>query len=173
MGLGRSSDSLMAKAVGEVDASRGYAVYFSRYGVAVVTWDPTMRAVYTEAQSWADPSEMAAVLEAGLQGLTEHGGSRWLADGRNMKAIKQTDQHWIVHEFFPRALAAGLRRVALVIPKNDLAMTTVDQLMHDCRARRLRSRTFPQSTRPGHGSRSRPPILWAPGRQTRLRRDSR
>jgi hypothetical protein len=143
MGLGRSSDSLMAKAVGEVDASRGYAVYFSRYGVAVVTWDPTMRAVYTEAQSWADPTEMAAVLEAGLQGLTEHGGSRWLADGRNMKAIKQSDQDWIVEEFFPRAVAAGLRRFALVIPENDLAMTTVDQLMHRLPAAKVDVAYFP------------------------------
>jgi hypothetical protein len=120
----------MAKAGGEVGVSRGYAVYFSRYGVAVVTWDPTLQAVYTEAQSWADPSEMAAVLEAGLQALTEHDGSRWLADGRNMKAIKQSDQDWIVHEFYPRALAAGLKRIALVIPTNGLAMTTVDQLAH-------------------------------------------
>jgi hypothetical protein len=133
----------MAKAVGEVDTSRGYAVYFSRYGVAVVTWDPTMRAVYTEAQSWADPREMAAVLEAGLQGLTEHGGSRWLADGRNMKAIKQSDQDWIVEEFFPRARAAGLRRIALVIPKNDLAMTTVDQLMHRLPAAKVDVAYFP------------------------------
>jgi hypothetical protein len=129
MGLGSADDSLMAKAVGE-KVSRGYAVYFNRYGVAVVTWDPTLRAVYTEAQGWTDPSEMAALLEAGLQALTEHAGSRWLADGRNMKVVKQTDQDWIVQEFFPRALAAGLRRIALVIPKSRLAMTTVDQLVH-------------------------------------------
>jgi hypothetical protein len=133
----------MAKAVGEVDASRGYSVYFSRYGVAVVTWDPTMRAVHTEAQSWADPGEMAAVLEAGLQGLTEHGGSRWLADGSNMKAIKQSDQDWIVGEFFPRALAAGLRRIALVIPKNGLAITTVDQLMQRLTAAKVEVAYFP------------------------------
>jgi hypothetical protein len=129
MGLGSSSDPLMARAVDEVNASRGYAVYFSRYGVAVVTWDPTLQAVHTEAQSWADPSEMAAVLEAGLQALTEHGGSRWLADGRNMKVVKQPDQDWIVQEFFPRALAAGLKRIALVMPTSGLAMTTVDQLV--------------------------------------------
>ena len=133
----------MAKASSEADVSRGYAVYFSRSGVAVVTWDPTMRAVYTEAQSWADPSEMAAVLEAGLQGLTEHGGSRWLADGRNMKVIKQADQDWIVQEFFPRALAAGLRRIALVIPKNDRAMTTVDQLMHRLPGAKVEVAYFP------------------------------
>jgi hypothetical protein len=129
MGLGRAGASVMVKAGGKLEASRGYSVYFSRHGVAVVTWDPTVQAVYIEAQSWADPSEMAALMEAGLQALTEHGGSRWLADGRNMKGIKQTDQDWIVQEFFPRAVTAGLERVALVIPKSGLALKTVDQLV--------------------------------------------
>lgn len=143
MGLGSAGDSLMTKAVGEVKVSRGYAVYFNRYGVAVVTWDPTLRAVYTEAQGWTDPSEMAALLEAGLQALTEHAGSRWLADGRNMKVVKQTDQDWIVQEFFPRALAAGLKRIALVIPKSRLAMTTVDQLVHRLPAANVEVACFP------------------------------
>jgi hypothetical protein len=70
------------------------------------------------------------VLEAGLQALTEHDGSRWLADGRNMKLIKQSDQDWIVQDFYPRALAAGLKRIALVIPNSSLAMTTLDQVAH-------------------------------------------
>jgi hypothetical protein len=143
MGLGSSSDPLMARAVDEVEVSRGYAVYFSSYGVAVVTWDPTLQAVHTEAQSWADPSEMAAVLEAGLQALTEHGGSRWLADGRSMKVVKQSDQDWIVQEFFPRALAAGLKRIALVIPESGLAMTTLDQLVHRLPASNLEVAFFP------------------------------
>jgi hypothetical protein len=60
-----------------------------------------------------------------------------------MKAIKQSDRDWIVEEFFPRALAAGLRRVALVIPKNDLAMTTVDQLMHRLPAAEVEVAYFP------------------------------
>ncbi len=132
----------MAKAR-EVDVSRGYAVYFSRYGVAVVTWDPTLQAVYTEAQSWADPSELAAVLEAGLQALTEHGGSRWLADGRNMKVLKQSDQDWIVQEFYPRAVAAGLKRIALVILRSGLAMATVEQLAHRLPAAQVEVAFFP------------------------------
>lgn len=133
----------MAKAGGEVEVSRGYAVYFSRYGAAVVTWDPTLQAVYTEAQSWADPSELAAVLEAGLQALTEHAGARWLADGRNMKVISQADQDWIVQEFYPRALAAGLKRIALVIPTSGLAMTTLDQLAHRLPAAEVEVAFFP------------------------------
>jgi hypothetical protein len=142
MGLGSSSDSLMANPVGEGIASRGYAVYFNRPGVAVVTWDPTLRTVYIDVQGWADLTELAAVLEAGLQALTEHHGSQWLADARNVKVISQPDQDWIVQEFFPRALAAGLKRIALVIA-NERAMTTVDQLLVRLTAAKFEAAYFP------------------------------
>jgi hypothetical protein len=66
MGLGRPSGSLMAKQVGENVVSRGYNVYFNRPGVAVVKWDPKLQAVYAEAQGFADSTELAALLEAGL-----------------------------------------------------------------------------------------------------------
>jgi hypothetical protein len=118
----------MANAAGKGAVSRGYAVYFNRPGVAVVTWDPTLKAVYADVQGWADLIELAALLEAGLQAQTEHRGSQWLADDRNMKPIKQSDQDWIVEEFVPRALADGLRRIALVI-SSESARTTIDQLV--------------------------------------------
>jgi hypothetical protein len=137
MGFGRPSGSLMAKPVGEDDVSRGYNVYFNRPGVAVVIWDPKLQAVYAEAQGFADSTELAALLEAGLQALTEHRGSRWLIDGRNMTVIKQSDQDWIDQKFFPRALAGGLKRMGWVIPKSGLAMMNVDQLV-----RRLPSARF-------------------------------
>jgi len=117
----------MPNAVGDGAVSRGYAVYFNRPGVAVVTWDPTLRSVYVDVQGWADSIELAALMEAGLQALTEHGGSRWLADGRKLKGA-QTLRPEIVDEFVSRALAAGLRRVALVIPNED-AMRAVDRLV--------------------------------------------
>jgi stage II sporulation SpoAA-like protein len=119
----------MAKVVVEADLSRGYSVYFSRPGVAVVTWDPTLRAVYAEAQGWADSIELVEVLEACICALTEHRGSRWLVDGRKMKVIKQSDQDWIYKEFLPRALAAGLEHIALVTPESGLAKITVEALL--------------------------------------------
>jgi len=118
----------MVKGILKGDVSRGDGVYFNRPGVAVVTWDPTSKAVYVEWQGWADSTEFAALNEAGLRVLIEHHGSRWLNDSRNMKVIKQSDQDWIDQRFFPRALAAGLRRVAIVIPKSGLAMMNVEDV---------------------------------------------
>jgi SpoIIAA-like len=103
-------------------------VFFDRPGVAVLRWEPAIRAVRIEWQGWADPAEFAAALEAGLGSLIEHRGSRWLADCRDMKAIQQSDQDWLDRSWFPRMFTAGLRRMAVVIPKSGLAMTNLEDI---------------------------------------------
>jgi hypothetical protein len=127
MDLRGSSESLMVKAVGEAEGSRGYAVYLNRPSVAVVTWDPTLRAVHVDVEGWGDLIELSALLEAGLQALTEHRGSRCLADARKLRSDQRL-RPAIVQEFFPRALAAGLSRFALVIT-NERAIACIDQLV--------------------------------------------
>lgn len=113
----------------EIDGAPMSGVFFDRPGVAVMKWEPTSRAVCIEWQGWADPAEFAAALEAGLGALIEHRGSRWLADCRDMKAIQLSDQEWLDRSWFPRMIAAGLRRMAVVIPKSGLAMTNLEDIM--------------------------------------------
>jgi hypothetical protein len=81
-----------------------------------VTWNPDLRAVCLEPQTWADTTEAQAVLEAIIRALKAHHGSRWLLDGRRMKAIKRPDQDWITNSWLPRAAAAGLKLAAIVQP---------------------------------------------------------
>lgn len=127
-GWGQTGDS-------EVDAERGLrvtrddGVFFDRPGVAVLKWDPTSESVYVEWQGWADSTEFALLLEAGLRALREHHGSRWLADCRNMRTIKESDQEWIDRSWFPRALAAGLRRMAVLMPKSGLTKMNVEDIL--------------------------------------------
>lgn len=94
-----------------------------------MTWDPKSNAVCIEWQGWADPTEFAAANEAGLRALIEHHSSRWLGDLRNLKAIQQSDQEWIVRDWFPRMLAAGLIRIALVTAKSGLAMMNIRDIL--------------------------------------------
>lgn len=101
--------------------SGGDPVYFSRPGVALVTWNPDLRAVCLEPQAGADTSEAQAVLEAIIRALKAHHGSRWLLDGRNMKAINRADQDWVTKSWLPRAAAAGLKLAAIVQPTSHAA----------------------------------------------------
>ena len=104
-------------------------VFYDRPGVAVVTWDEDSHAVYIDWRSWADPEEFEQLLEAGIRALAEHHGSRCLADCRNMKAINPADQELIDRNWFPRAHAAGLRRMALVVPYTGLTRIHLEDML--------------------------------------------
>jgi stage II sporulation SpoAA-like protein len=118
----------MGAAVATADPNGGDRVYFNRPGVALVTWNPDLRAACLEAQGWATTAEAQAVLDAVIRALRAHHGSRWLIDGRKMKVIKQADQDWIKENWLPRAAAAGLRLAALVMPESGLAMMNIDDV---------------------------------------------
>ena len=119
----------MAEEVHANGVSRDESVYFQSPGVAVLKWDPGSGAVYIEWQGWADSTEFALLLEAGLRALKEYHGSRWLADCRNMKTIEESDQEWLDRSWFPRMLAAGLRRMAVLMPRNALAKINVEDIL--------------------------------------------
>jgi hypothetical protein len=110
------------------DLSRRVDLYFSRRGVADVTWDANWNVVHIEAKGWADTAESHAVLDSAMRAMTDHQGSRWLFDGRDMKAIKQSDLRWITEVWLPRALAAGLRVAAIVMPTSHSAMKNIDDM---------------------------------------------
>jgi hypothetical protein len=126
----KPSNVLYTQSMAPTGGLRVDDVFFDRPGVAVMRWNPASRSVCVEWQGWADPSEFAAALEAGLGALIAHRGSRWLADCRDMKAIQQSDQEWLDRSWFPRMIAAGLRRVAVVTPKSGLVMTNLEDIMH-------------------------------------------
>ncbi|HEY8841417.1 MAG TPA: STAS/SEC14 domain-containing protein [Candidatus Dormibacteraeota bacterium] len=109
------------------DLSRRVDLYFSRHGVADVTWDANWNVVHIEARG-LHSAESHAVLDSAMRAMTDHQGSRWLFDGRDMKAIKQSDLRWITEVWLPRALAAGLRVAAIVMPKSHTAMKNIDDM---------------------------------------------
>jgi hypothetical protein len=102
-------------------------VYFNHPGVALVTWNPDLRAACLESQGWADASESHAALDAVIRALRAHRGSRCLVDNRK-KAIKPADQEWIAENWLPRALDAGLRLTAIVEPESGPATVTVQEI---------------------------------------------
>lgn len=102
-------------------------VYFNHPGVALVTWNPDLRAACLEAQGWADAGESHAALDAVIRALRAHRGSRCLVDNRK-KAIRAADQAWIAENWLPRALGAGLRLTAIVELENGPATMTIEEI---------------------------------------------
>jgi hypothetical protein len=96
-------------------------VYFNTPGVASVSWEEDARLVFVEWHGWANSSEFAALLDAELRALKEHRGSCLLADCRRQKVLNPKDQDLANREWLPRALKAGLKRFAVVVPASVVA----------------------------------------------------
>ena len=96
-------------------------VYLNTPGVASVSWQEDAQLVFVEWEGWANSAEFAALLDAELRALKEHHGSRLLADCRRQKVLNPKDQDLANREWLPRALKAGLKRFAVVVPASVVA----------------------------------------------------
>ena len=97
------------------------AVYFNAPGVASVSWEEDALLVFVKWDGWANSAEFAALIDAELRALNEHRGSRLLADCRRQKVLNPKDQDLANREWLPRALKAGLKRFAVVVPASVVA----------------------------------------------------
>jgi hypothetical protein len=96
-------------------------VYFDAPGVASVKWDEDGQLVLVEWKGWANATEFSELLDAEIAALRRHRGSRMLADCRRQKGLSAVDQDRANENWLPRALVAGLKRFAVVLPSSGLA----------------------------------------------------
>jgi hypothetical protein len=96
-------------------------LYFNAPGTASVRWESPAATVLVEWEGWANSTEFAAILDAEVRALKDHGGSRLLADCRRQRVLIPADQERAGREWLPRALAIGLKRFAVILPTSGLA----------------------------------------------------
>jgi hypothetical protein len=77
-------------------------------------------------------------MEAVVKVLAEYGYSKWLADLSNMKGAWDSSREWMLNELLPKAVEAGLRHEAIVLPKDIFAkLSTKDTIIeidsYECR----------------------------------------
>ena len=93
-------------------------VIFSQpYGTVLV--DASVPCVITQWHAFANATEFVAMQSAALEYFEAHSTPAqpwgWVGDVRQMSAIPDKAQHWLLHDFNPRAIAAGLREVSVVL----------------------------------------------------------
>lgn len=96
-------------------------IYFSVPGVASVRWDVAGRMVVVEWEGWANSAEFNALLDAEIKALETHRGGLLLADCTLQRVLNTAEQERANREWIPRAVAAGLKKFAIVLPVSQLA----------------------------------------------------
>ena len=98
-------------------------------GVVSLCWDPPLQTIVVTWLGTAQPSDFDALLGAEVQAMREHHASRLLTDCRRQRPLPEDAQDRADHESVPEALAAGLRRFAVVLPDDrDAAVNLEDRL---------------------------------------------
>lgn len=91
--------------------------------------DESIPTLYQEWQGFVAGKPLREAHEATVQLLRQHRLSRVLADTRQMRVIPRADQQWIMDSFFPRAIAAGYRHVAVVQAEDTFNQTSVQNIL--------------------------------------------
>jgi len=98
-----------------------------------IDWDEPSRSIVAE---WKGPigrgAAYRAALDRSLELVKQRGARRWLAVMlESTGVLPQEDSTWLVHDWFPRLLAAGGQRFAVVIPPQALAAMQLNRLKRE------------------------------------------
>ena len=108
----------------------------------VIRWDGVHQIVHSEWKAFANSSELRAALLRGIDAIRDHRARGYLTDTRKVKVIIRTDQEWIKETWFPLAIAAGLKRIAVVTATRGLGKVTVEEVVGLGDEQGLISKTF-------------------------------
>jgi hypothetical protein len=90
------------------------------YGTALA--DPAIPCVITQWHGFANKTEFIALQGAALTYFEQHSTPShpwgWVGDVRYMGAIPEEAQRWLQNDFNPRALAAGLRVISVIVAES-------------------------------------------------------
>ena len=107
-------------------------VYFENEFVTLY-WNPRLRAVGTWfrpaplGEGWRGTETIKLALEKGLDLIREHKATRWIADTRDMPVMPPEAQAWCTEDWWPRALEAGFRWLAILLPNSIIAKLAIDE----------------------------------------------
>ncbi|MDQ6720326.1 MAG: hypothetical protein M3003_05965 [Candidatus Dormibacteraeota bacterium] len=105
----------------------GDKVYLDAAYVSV-RWVSAGRWVQVEWKAWANSPEYRAAHETVLLALRENRASKNLIDAMAARVISDADQRWLIEDWIPRAIAAGRRWTAVVLPKSALGRTISENI---------------------------------------------
>ena len=99
-----------------------------------VFWDEDIAAAMGAGEGFVDGEEFRTGMDKGLELLIKKRSIRWLAEMSRRKVHTPDDQKWVVDDWTPRAVAAGLRYTAFVLPTSvvsKMALQRMNQTIAD------------------------------------------
>jgi len=94
-----------------------------------VRWDGQHRCVYAEWKGFANSVEFRASTKAILDAIREQNAAALVSDNRRLEGVTDPDQLWLRDTWMPLAVAAGVKRIAVVLPHHGLGKLASEEII--------------------------------------------
>ncbi len=96
-----------------------------------ISYDEKVPCVIMQWKDFATSTEFKLGLNKGLELLMEKKTGNWLADLRKMDVIDPDDEQWSNEDWFPRAIAGGVKKMALIPSEDIFNKLSVENIMNE------------------------------------------
>jgi hypothetical protein len=95
-----------------------------------IRWRAVPKILYAELKGFATCAEFRAALLTGVRAIKERHVVGYVSDARKAKVVVPEDEKWGREVWLPEAVAAGLKRMAVVTAASGLAKVRIRQRGH-------------------------------------------
>jgi hypothetical protein len=124
-----SSDGLQHLLEGGSGDDRALAENLEDNPICTVSYDPTVPCLVVRWKRYATSTQIRYIHECLIRLIKRHRISKILGDDSDLVNIASTDQHWIVRDWMPRAMAVGLKAAASVTPRAHFGQVSVNRIL--------------------------------------------
>lgn len=107
-----------------------------------IRWRGVPQVLYAEWKGYATSAEFRAALLTGVRAIRERHVTAYISDARKAKLILPEDERWGREVWLPQAVAAGLKRMAIVTATAGLGKMAYDDAAKDIDSHGISMRTF-------------------------------
>jgi hypothetical protein len=107
-----------------------------------IRWRSTPKLLYAEWKGFATSAEFRSALLTGVRAMRERHVVSYVSDGRKAKVMLPEDEKWAREVWLPQAVAAGLKRMAVVTAPTGISKMAYEDAAHAMDSHGLSMRTF-------------------------------
>lgn len=107
-----------------------------------IRWRAIPQILYAEWKGFATSDEFRSALLIGLRAIRERHVLGYVSDARKAKVVTPEDQVWVREVWLPGAVAAGLKRMAMVTADAGLGKAIVEQVVKEIDQHGIAMRKF-------------------------------
>jgi hypothetical protein len=96
-----------------------------------IRWRAIPQILYAEWKGFATSDEYRAALLTGVRAIREHHVVGYVSDARKAKVILPQDMQWAKDVWLPQAVAAGLKRMAMVTAEAGLGKVILEEAISE------------------------------------------